>query len=311
MKKILLCLACIAMSITAISAKPYSLKDFNALDISSIYEVTVVRSNTFSVDVEASGDMEKYLDVRTRGSVLVLDVNNHMTLKAKKDSYIRARISMPELYSVELSGLSKLTCEDKFTTKGRFSLDVSGASIVNKLIIDADKIDVDQSGVSKVLDLKMNANTLEMEVSGTGQHNASGRVEKAILDISGAAKVAFDVKTESVSSELSGASRVTMEACELVDLYADLGGTSVLDLNAGNLDELVVEASGASCLNAQTAVARNVKVECSGASKANVAVTENLNVVASGASHVTYIEEGKLRLNNINTSGASTAVKVK
>lgn len=310
MKKYLLTLVVIALSLTTLSARTYQLKDFNSLDISSIYEVTVEKSNTWKVEVEASADMEQYLDVRTRGTVLVLDVNNHRTLAAKKGSYIKAHICMPEIISIEMSGVSKLTTDDKFVTKGKFLIEMSGVSVISKLNVDAGKVNIEQSGVSKVNDLKLKTKDLYLEISGTGQMNASGWADNAVLDISGAAKLEYDVKSEMMSVELSGAAKAKVDASELTNLEVDLGGTSVLDLTSGNLDDLFVDASGASTFNGQTAVSKSVRAEASGASKVNVAVSEYLDIEASGASHVTFVERGDLKLNNVRTGAAASVVRM-
>ncbi len=106
-----------------------------------------------------------------------------------------------------------------------------------------------------------------------------------IVDISGASKLYLDVKLGELNAEISGASTITL-AQETPFITADL--------------------SGASKLNAYDANSEEAYLDLSGASRANVAVSEYLQVNASGASTVNY--EGSPRIDQ-DLSGASKVKK--
>lgn len=104
------------------------------------------------------------------------------------------------------------------------------------------------------------------------------------LDVSGASTIRIaDLNNQSLKIDTSGASSVKVE---------------------GKTNRLVIDASGASRVDTKGLSASNVSVDASGASRANINVSEILNVDLSGASNVTY--SGNPGEINKKTSGASS-----
>lgn len=127
----------------------------------------------------------------------------------------------------------------------------------------------------------------ELDVSGASDTEVLGftNLSQVDLDISGASKVRFKSVTNEIFAAISGASTLNLyEKVALLD--ADISGAS--KLNA--VDEDIVEAV----------------LELSGASRATVAVSDRLEVNASGASTVRYRGDPEIRE---RTSGASKVVK--
>ncbi|HEX8370237.1 MAG TPA: head GIN domain-containing protein [Pyrinomonadaceae bacterium] len=105
------------------------------------------------------------------------------------------------------------------------------------------------------------------------------------------------------SLDVSGASTGTLTNVKNETLTLDASGASKIKID-GEVKELIVDLSGASRLDAENLKAENVTVDANGASSATVAVLNDLNADASGASTIRYAGEPK----NVkkNSSGASS-----
>lgn len=123
------------------------------------------------------------------------------------------------------------------------------------------------------------------------------------IDISGAVRVNAEQKLsfEKLNIEGSGASKIEFSA-EMQSLKADFSGASTVNIS-GNVNDLKIECSGASKLYLSDLQASTAKLELSGASYAEVNVSGNLRVDASGASDVRY--KGDPKDVSFDTSGAS------
>ena len=108
------------------------------------------------------------------------------------------------------------------------------------------------------------------------------------LQISGATAVeATDLKSDSLTVNISGASRMTLK---------------------GSIKKQDINLSGASHFTADEVDCESAEVDCSGASHASVNAKSSLSVNASGASHVEYGGSAEVTK---NTSGASSVRKRK
>lgn len=123
-------------------------------------------------------------------------------------------------------------------------------------------------------------------------------------DFSGASRSTISgfVGQDQLSVTLSGASSSEVSA-RATRTEVTLSGASDLRLEGGT-PTLVTHLSGASKLNAFNAPAEVVTVDASGASHAEVSVTNQLRVIASGASSVRY--RGNPAVRDVNASGASS-----
>ncbi len=107
---------------------------------------------------------------------------------------------------------------------------------------------------------------------------------------------------ELVSLTASGASHATVTGVAAPSFVVDASGASHVTLS-GRTGELQLEASGASKVMALALQATTAAVVCSGASRAEVDASDSVDVNASGASHVCYVEGPVVTQ---NSSGAST-----
>lgn len=118
------------------------------------------------------------------------------------------------------------------------------------------------------VEVKTNAITEVISSSASNTDlSGFGLLEKLSIQISGASKFILNNEIKELNSEISGASNLTLNE-----------NVSILD----------AQVSGASKLYTENSQITSAYLDLSGASKAEVTVSDKLDIVASGASKVSY-----------------------
>ena len=259
----------------SVLTKQYSYQNFHALSAGNSFKVTLVQDDKWSVEVEYSDFLEQYLDVAVYAGTLRIALKElprsvQNSRKYKNGAVLRATVHMPRLTKLSLSGATKYWQEGRFTLseEEEFRMDISGASVVENVAVDAYKARLAMSGASK-------CNSFE------------GSFYQVRMNMSGASRGTFDIKAEDWDVVLSGSANVDLKgpACKTMDIESS--GASKADVTVLS-DALQYEGSGSSDLHALDAPTRKAKMELSGASSARVAVRESIEVEASGASTCRY-----------------------
>lgn len=297
MKKTLLTtLAAILVTIPALAgtfSNDYRLSGFTGIRATSLYNIELSPSSTFSVSIEAPDFMEPYLIVEVSRNQLVLRTKElprsiSRKLSDERPGSIRAIVKMPVLESVSLSGVASLNADGTFPAlrDKAFQLDMSGASHAKGLSLSAP---------SAVISL-----------SGATEAGITGRFTKVSLDISGAGKVKMDVETSDLEAELTGSARVDLNG-SFKEVSIEASGASRVEMKSDvTLSELEIEGSGASSIDTRSARAQEVSVELSGAANCKVYAIRSFAVEASGASTCSYEAEPDTRVDIIQIArGAS------
>lgn len=169
----------------------YDFKNFDSLDISWVFDVTVTADDTYSVELTVTSEVVPYLDIAQSGSKLVLATKGlpkKLTNQRNWNPVAKVKISMPALSSVSISGAAKILSMDQFTSKGNFYLECSGASKVNALHIDAARISIESSGASKF--------------------KIYGKADIATFELSGATKGLIELTADAIEIDASGAANL-------------------------------------------------------------------------------------------------------
>ncbi|MFA7115956.1 MAG: head GIN domain-containing protein [Bacteroidales bacterium] len=254
MKKCLLFFLIICTSVV-LSAKDITktVKDgsFNSIDISSKYEVTLVKSHTNKVEISCDEDLMKYAKISIRNNVLHLDFKQMGLSRRIKnlfnDSDVKAIIYINNIESIKMSGATSLTSDDTFKVS-YFKLSMSGASDIDNLILIADKIDMKCSGACDTY-LNLNADEVNIDGSGACSIKIVGEAKDAELDVSGAVSVrAYNFIVDDFSAEISGASSARIFVNK--KLAIDVSGASNLYYKTNNENLLlnIINVSRASSL---------------------------------------------------------------
>jgi len=199
---------------------------------------------------------------------------------------------MSDFTKIDISGAYKVTLKQDSS----FSLTVNADDNLLKYI----KTEV-TDGKLKIYNKKSICNsgtmTVTLGVRDLKSIEASGAVEvmsdgKIVVqdlkfDLSGATKINMDLNAANVTTEGSGATRITL---------------------TGQASKHSVDLSGAGKINALDFVVGDYNIETSGATKCEINVLNSLNIHTSGASSIRY--RGNPKTINNDKSGASSVNKI-
>ena len=235
MKKIIALLVVVSLSITAagcfpfgsivgrgpVETRSFDFSGFTRVVSASTFEVEIVRDSAFSVIVTTNENLFDYLALERTGDTL--------QVKLKPGSYtfasLKARITLPDLFSVDLSAASKGVVSG-FDFIHELRLKASGASVIELAGIKCGDVTVEVSGASRV------RGQLE---AGDGRFVVTGA---SSVDLSGSGRK-FDVAA-------TGASNVALRNFATADTKVNFSGASSGSVNTGG--RLDVQLSGASSL---------------------------------------------------------------
>jgi len=198
--------------------------DFTSVDVENAFAVEIIQSDSFSVTIRVDDNILDSVDVSKEGDTLRIRLERGVSVRG--DVTLEARVTMPDLEGLELSGASRASVSG-FRSSGELDIDLSGASALDG-DLEAGSIDIDASGASTV-ELEGSAGGLTIVVSGASTLNLA------------------DLTVFTAEVSLSGASRATLSVQESID-PVDVSGASTLrylgDPSLGN-----VRTSGASTVD--------------------------------------------------------------
>lgn len=201
--------------------REYNLTDFDEVAISSAFQVDITRAERYSVSVTVDDNLEKYLDVEKRGSVLYIGIDS-VTLM--NQATLKASITLPDLRALEVSGASSVDISG-FRPTSRFDLTVSGASTV-------------RGG--------LDAANVRFRVSGASSVTLSGKAQDGDIEVGGASRARLeDLSFVDARVEASGASSAHVTLSGRLD--AEASGASTITY-AGNPTLGKISESGASSI---------------------------------------------------------------
>jgi hypothetical protein len=187
-----------------LTTKDMDLAGFNAIDASSAFQVDVTQSDKFAVSVTTNDNAWDWMDVRVDGQTLRLALKPGLSIN---NVTLRAKVSMPKLAALDLSGASRATLTG-FKSSDPLKMQLSGAGQVTSNLLQAGDMTLNLSGASRA-NLQGSASSLRVDASGASLADLNGfTVDKANVQLSGASRTTLDVK-ESLDYDISGASNLT------------------------------------------------------------------------------------------------------
>lgn len=195
-------------------------QDFSSLKISNAFKVILTQGDKNEIKIEAP--KEEYLEkiiTEVANDKLILAIKGKIKIKGT----IKVYITYKNLKEINLSGASELTTTNTIKAD-QFYLDGSGASEM-VLKIDVKKLKLDFSGASEIM-LSGSAIKFDVDLSGASDLKAAGlKVEKASVNISGAASVKMNVSKE-VTGKASGAASVHVKGGGVINIQKS-GASSI------------------------------------------------------------------------------------
>jgi hypothetical protein len=199
-------------------------RDFNRIEAGHAFKLKVTRSDEYGVSIDIDDNLLEFLRVSQEDDTLRIDMQGGRNYKAGKKSLV-ARIAMPELVSLDLSGASQAVVQG-FVSHRPMKLEASGASSLEGEL-KADRLSLDISGASE-LELRGSAQSLALEASGASEADLA------------------ELKAQDASVYLSGASEATVHVVSSLDVTAS-GASDLTYL--GNPTLGAMETSGAASIH--------------------------------------------------------------
>ena len=177
---------------------------FTAIRVGDVFEVEVVRGDTYGVVVETTDHYAARLTTSVEDSVLVLDMED-VKWRLKGENLLKATITLPYLAGVDIREAASVQSKEPWRSAA-FSLQSSGASVV-QLALDAERVDVAATGVSDIT-LAGATNELEVNAGGAAEIHALYLISRFVkLASSGAAEVSVYAE-EALTGNASGTSDI-------------------------------------------------------------------------------------------------------
>jgi hypothetical protein len=225
-----------------LETREFTYANFDRVEIEAPFDVEIAKSSTYMVSVTANDNLFDYIEVTKSGDTLRLRLKPFISFR---NTTFQATITMPELSSLEISAASSCDVAG-FQTTGDVDINVSGASRLNIMSLQASSVTMEISGASRVTGF-VKTEAADFEASGASYIELNGSAEGANMEASGASSLRlrnFYILHASVN--LSAASNGDIEVNGNLDV--EVSGVSSLTFG-GNPTLGRVEVSGASSLN--------------------------------------------------------------
>ena len=205
-----------------LTTRDFDLSDFTEVVARSGFQLELVQSSTFGVEITADDNAMDYISVDRSGNTLSIGPQWNRSFRSVT---LRARITMPDLHEIRLSGGSRASISG-FSSSHDLSVGLSGGSIVtgDMTVGDAyldlsggsqvnvqgmgDDLDINGSGGSQFMLEAFSANNADVNLSGGGRAtiNVSGTLD---VNLSGGSHVTYIGEPTLGDLDLSGDSTVS------------------------------------------------------------------------------------------------------
>jgi len=187
--------------------KTFDFSDFTGIKAENGIHVELTKSSTFSVEVIADDNVMEHIQVSKSGNTLRIRSKANAAFRS---ATLTAKITMPDLYKLELSGGSHVSVTG-FDSSQDLSVRLSRGSHLSKPLIPGDisagNADFNLSGGSHV-NLSGSADDLKVKCSGGSHIDLEGfSVNNAEINLSGGSHATVNVDG-TLDAKLSGGSRV-------------------------------------------------------------------------------------------------------
>jgi hypothetical protein len=207
-----------------LTTQEFNFSDFTRVEVGSAFQVEIVQADSYRVSVTADDNLFEYIQVSKQGETLKIGLK--LLPLRPLFTTLRAEISMPQIYDLDLSGATKGTVSG-FSSTENLDIELSGASSLNLVEMSAGDVEFELSGASRVSGDITAGGDARIDLSGASSVQLQGSASDLIINASGASRAALDnFPVANADVELSGASGATVNLDGRLD--ADLSGASRL-----------------------------------------------------------------------------------
>lgn len=175
---------------------------FDSLQISSAFQVEVVASDRYTVEVTVDDNLVDSLQVEQRGKTVAIGLEPTTGIR---NPTLRARVTMPSLVDLRASGSARVELTG-FKSSENVTINVSGASTVQG-DLELGDLDAEVAGASKLV-LTGSGDSLRADASGASTADLSDfAVGDANVEASGASHINVNA-SGTLDAKASGASGI-------------------------------------------------------------------------------------------------------
>lgn len=181
------------------------LEDFDELELSGIYDVSIKKGNNYMVEFTGNSEARDRYNVKQRGNKLVIDYDEKFNWRNKvlKKEKVRIRIVMPGLHRLEASGAGKV--------------DFTGFS--------EDNLEIEASGAVK-LHGEVHVRNLRAELTGASKLELRGEGQSMEVELIGASTLdAYDFTARDARINASGASNAKVYVTNRLEVEESVAST--------------------------------------------------------------------------------------
>ena len=202
----------------------FEFSDFTRVEVGGAFEVEIVQADSYRVSVTADDNLFEYIKVSKQGETLKIGLK--LLPLRPLFTTLRAEISMPQIYDLDLSGATKGTVSG-FSSTENLDTELSGASSLNLVEMSAGDVEFELSGASRASGDITASGDARLNLSGASSVQLQGSASDLVIDASGASRVELDnFPVDNADVKLSGASGATVNLDGRLD--ANLSGASKL-----------------------------------------------------------------------------------
>ena len=215
--------------------------DFSKINAGYSFELTITKSDNFTVRITIDKNLNEYLSINQRGDTLNIGLEPNTYTNTRQE----AVITLPDLRRLELSGSARASVSG-FATTHSVAYELSGASQVELTDVKAGDTGLKLSGASRASG-NMTMSKGNFSLSGASKVELQGSASEINIDGSGASKISLpDFPVTNASIKLSGASSAVVKLDGRIDV--DLSGASSVEY-IGNPKLGSMNMSGGSTIN--------------------------------------------------------------
>jgi hypothetical protein len=207
-----------------LTTQEFNFSDFTRVEVGSAFQVEIVQADYYRISITADDNLFKYIQVSKAGETLKIGLK--LLPLRPLFTTLRAEISMPQIYDLDLSGATRGTVSG-FSSTENLDIELSGASSLDMSDIAAGDIEFELSGASRVSGDITASGDARLDLSGASKAELTGSANDMLIKASGASQLGLDnFPVASADVKLSGASGATVNLDGRLD--ANLSGASKL-----------------------------------------------------------------------------------
>jgi len=243
----LVCLSLILASSSLVSANEYTynVREFNGLNITSYFNVTLVSGTEYSVSGTVDKDLYDYVKCEVACSILNLTYDEKSLPKEVKSAHkgkpeFFFTITVPSsIQSINISGKSTLDVKGGFGGENVSINAVDQANVRNIEIDDCGTVNISLDKKSTA-HLDVSAKDIAVLLSGNSELDLTQSSSSLSVSTTSSSSVVVRGDTESLKVESKGASKIILNG-HAKDSSFNIGGTS--NTNASNLESENVDVT--------------------------------------------------------------------